>query len=894
MALPFAAALRAAHRLAVFVTALAALPSDAAAQAARGDTLPRPALRVLRISEPVTIDGHLDEAVWRRAEPATDWIQQVPNALQPSSQRSEARVLIDGSNVYVGFRLYDTAPDSIGMQLARRDVGDVYADQVWVGFDSYGDRRTAFAFGVTPRGVQRDGYAFNDGDFDTQWDAVWQSAARVDSLGWTAEFRIPLSQLRYTAGDSTRAWGLQFLRIIARRGEEAYWSPRDPTLPGDVSRYGLMTGMGALEGSVPIEVIPYLRSQMNTQPTEVGNPFVDARNGEAALGADLRVRLPKSLTLSATVNPDFGQVEADPAVVNLSAFEVFFPERRPFFLENFDTFRFGGTTTFNDNSAPNFFYTRRIGRAPQRGLPGDFTDIPNQTPILGALKLSGTTPGGWAIGVLNATTPRETGRYQRPDNSIARDAVEPLTNSQVTRVRRLLRGGYTTIGGFNSWVERDLTDSALAALLPRRALVSGIDFEHAWGDRDWTISGVASRSAVWGEESTMLRLQRANYRSYQRPDAGHLAVDSTRTSLSGGYYALSVAKTSGRLTASVTAEQLDPGFESNDIGFQTRSDSRSVSTGMFYRQPVQTPLFQNWGVGLFSTVAATTAGENLERRLATFSEARFRNFWGVNLEANVETGRFNDRLLRGGPLAARPVSSRIELGIESDSRKPLIMEAGVEIAVDRAGRRNRGVGLELDWRPSAALRLRVQPEYAWNDIVDQYVTARDDALATTTFGRRYVFADVEQREARLNTRLDWTFSPYVSLQLFLQPFASAGQFTRYKEFTTPRQFDFAVYGVDRGTVTRTFGDVVIDPDGAGPAAAFSFRERNYTARELRGNAVLRWELRPGSTVFFVWQQQREGFVDGRADLDVGAQLGALSGAPARNVFLVKLAWWLGR
>ncbi|MBA3852799.1 MAG: hypothetical protein C0503_00200 [Gemmatimonas sp.] len=319
-----------------------------------------------------------------------------------------------------------------------------------------------------------------------------------------------------------------------------------------------------------------------------------------------------------------------------------------------------------------------------------------------------------------------------------------------------------------------------------------------------------------------------------------------------------------------------------------------MSTGLFYRQPVQTRLFQSWGLGVFSTVAATTAGENLERRIATFSEAQFRNFWSVNLEANLETGRFNDRLLRGGPLAARPVSSRIEFGVESDSRKPLIMEAGVELFVDRAGSRARGVGLEIDWRPSSALRLRVEPEYAWNDIVDQYVTARDDPLATATFGRRYVFADVTQREARLNTRLDWTFSPYVSLQLFLQPFASAGRFARYKEFTTPRRFDFDVYGVDRGTVTRDGSDVTIDPDGAGPAAAFSFGERDYTARELRGNAVLRWELRPGSTVFFVWQQQREGFVDGRADLDVGGQLGTLTGAPSRNVFLVKLAWWLGR
>lgn len=875
------------------ICGLAIASSPAAAQSARSDTLPRPTLRVLRVSEPPVIDGRLEDAAWSRAEATGNWVQQVPNALAPSTQRTEARVLVDDRNIYVGIRLYDSAPDSIAMQLARRDVGDTYSDWVWVGFDSYGDRRTAFAFGVSPRGAQRDGYAFNDNDFDFQWDAVWESGARVDSLGWTAEFRIPLSQLRYTSGDADRDWGLQFLRIIARRGEEAFWSPRDPTSPADVSRYGVLTGLGALEGGLPVEAVPYARSQVATLPADPGNPFHSATSAETAFGLDVRTRLPKSLNLTATVNPDFGQVEADPAVVNLSAFEVFFPERRPFFLENFDTFRFGGTTTFNDNDAPNFFYTRRIGRAPQRRLSGDFVDVATQTPILGAFKLSGTTPGGWAIGALNATTARLNGRFLRPDSTIGRAEVEPLTNSQVTRVRRLLRGGYTAIGGFTSWVERDLRDSAVAQLLPQRALVGGLDFEHAWDDRTWTLTGVASRSRVSGEPAAITRLQRANYRSFQRPDADHLSFDSTRTALAGGYYALSAAKTAGRLTASVTAEQLDAAFEANDLGFQTRSDLRSVSTGTFYRQPSQTARFQSWSVGVFSTFSWNGGGDNLERRLATFMELRFRNFWGVNLEANTELGDFNDRLLRGGPVAARPRSRRLDLELETDSRRSLIAGLGFSLWANDAGGSQYEFGGGVDWRPSSALRVRVEPEIAFNTIVDQYVTARDDALATATFGRRYVFADVTQREARLNTRVDWTFTPYVSLQLFLQPFASAGRFEAYKEFLQARQFRFAVYGDDVGTVTRSGGDVEVDPDGAGPAASFTFGDLDYTARELRGNAVLRWELRPGSTLFLVWQQTRDAFAP-TADLNVSGQLGSLLGEPSRNVFLVKLAWWLGR
>ncbi len=875
------------------LAALLCAPALAAQANGGSDSLPRPTLRALRITEPPVIDGRLDDEPWRRAAATDNWVQLAPNSGQVSSQRSEARVLIDASNIYVGIRLYDSAPDSIGMQLARRDVGDTYTDWVWVGFDSYGDRRTAFAFGVSPRGAQTDAYAFNDNDIDFQWDAVWQSSAQVDSLGWTAEFRIPLSQLRYTSGDATRDWGLQFLRIIARRGEEAFWSPRDPNAPGDVSRFGVLTGLGALEGSAPVEAVPYARSQVSTAPSDPGNPFHKATRAQAAFGLDIRTRLPKSLNLAATANPDFGQVEADPAVVNLSAFEVFFPERRPFFLENFDTFRFGGTTTFNGNDAPNFFYTRRIGRAPQRRLNGDFLDVPTQTPILAAFKLSGTTPGGWAIGSLNATTGREFGRFVRSDSSIGRAEVEPPTNSHVTRVRRLMRGGYTAIGGFGSWVERDLADSAVATLLPQRAMVGGVDFEHAWDDRTWTLSGVASQSRVSGARAAITRLQRANYRSFQRPDADHLELDTARTALAGGYYALSAAKSGGRLRASVTAEQLDAGFDANDIGFQTRSDLRSLSTGTFFQQPTQTARFQNWSVGVFSTFAWNGAGDNLERRIATFSELRFRNFWGVSLEANVESGDFNDRLLRGGPVAARPASRRAELEMETDSRKPLIAGAGVSIQTNRVGQRMLEVGVNVDWRPTSAIRVRVEPEFAFNSLVDQYITARDDAQAVATFGRRYVFADVTQREARLNTRVDWTFTPYVSLQLFVQPFVSSGRFDAYKEFLQPRRFAFAEYGVDAGSITRSGGDVQVDPDGAGPAASFTFRDQNYTARELRGNAVLRWELRPGSALFVVWQQTRDAF-EPTADLNVGGQLGTLLGEPARNVFLVKLAWWLGR
>jgi hypothetical protein len=367
-------------RRAALAVALAAAPLLPAAAPAQGAD-PGRVVTAVRARGAIRVDGRLDEATWAAAHPAADFVQTVPSSGAPASERSEVRVLFDRGSLYVGFRLHDSRPDSIAAQLARRDAGGIYTDWAHVAIDSYHDRRTAWRFSLNPRGVQADGSIFNDTERDPLWDAVWEGASAIDSLGWTAEFRIPLSQLRYSAraDGGVQVWGINFAREIARRGERAYWSPTPPDAPGVVSRMGTLVGLDSLADPSRLELIPYARAQVTRAPGSAANPFYDPTDGGAAAGLDLRYRLPRNLTFSASVNPDFGQVEADPAVVNLSAFEVFFPERRPFFLEGQDVFRFGGTRTFNDDDRPNFFYTRRLGRAPQRRLGGadvEWVDAP--------------------------------------------------------------------------------------------------------------------------------------------------------------------------------------------------------------------------------------------------------------------------------------------------------------------------------------------------------------------------------------------------------------------------------------------------------------------------------------------------------------------------------------
>ncbi len=803
--------------------------------------------------------------------------------------------------MYVGVRNFDTAPDSIAQQLGRRDADEIYSDWFTVGFDSYGDRRTAFAFAVNPRGVLRDTYLFNDDDDDPLWDAVWNVAARIDSAGWTAEFRIPLSQLRYDVNGSfgaVRPWGINFSREIARHGEESFWVPTPANAPGIVSRFGDLVGLDSLRPPSRIEVIPYVRTQLETQPAAARNRFVPARDVAVALGGDVRLKLPQSLTLTASVNPDFGQVEADPAVVNLSAFEIFFPERRPFFLENADGFAFGDTRTFNANDSPRFFYTRRIGRPPQRRPSGGdvrAVGLASQTPILGALKLSGTTPSGWQVGALNAVTVRETADVLDTLGRMRREAAEPLSNFHVTRVRKLLRGGNAGVGGFVSDVRRDLADSALSSRLPSSATIVGLDWESAWQRRTWTVSGVLASSGVRGSATAIDRLQRANYRSFQRPDATHLSYDPSRRSLGGHYGALTVAKSAGeRVLGSVTYEETSPGFEVNDIGFQFRSDFRSVSTSLTYRNPLQSSIAREYEVGIFTTLSDNFGGERIEERVSWNASTELLNFWTLTVFGSFSPQTQNDRLLRGGPIARRPASlvQRIEVG--SDSRKTFIANAEVTRATDASGVSITGAEVGIDWRPAPQARLRLGPSYESQRTTGQYVLTVPASRSSFSWPTRYVFANVRQKEVRLDTRLDWTFSPWLSFQLFLQPFASSGKFSRYKEFTTPRRFEFAEYGVDVGTVTPlSGGDLRIDPNGLGTAGPFTIPNQDFTVRALRGNAVLRWEYQPGSALFFVWSQQREQEFDDVRSNVIG-QAGRTFADPGRHVFLIKFSRWIGR
>ncbi|HEY7768033.1 DUF5916 domain-containing protein [Longimicrobium sp.] len=863
-------------------------------------------MQAVRASGAIRVDGRADEAAWAAAQVATDFVQRGPRPGEASTERTEVRFLYDDQAVYVAARMWDRHPDSIAAPLARRDQGVSNSDWFDVALDSYHDRRTAFRFSVNPAGLRRDIYHFNDDNDDDTWDAVWDVAVSRDSAGWSAEFRIPLSQLRFNVprDGAAQTWGINFGRVIARRDESSFWAPLLPNTSGIISRFGTVQGLAGLRAPRRLEIMPYSSARVDRQPDRPGDPYYSATEGGAAVGVDVKMGLTSGLTLTGTVNPDFGQVELDPAVVNLTAFETQFEERRPFFVEGNDVFQFGQSRAFNSYGGQGFFYSRRIGRAPQAGLGTSddrpYVDQPEQSSILGAAKVTGRTAGGWSLGLLNAVTGREQARYVDAEGDEHTAPVEPMTNYLVGRVRRDLNGGGTVVGGMVTATNRNL-DARLEPLLRRDAYVGGVDFEHSWAKRLWTLSGYVAGSTVGGSAEAIERTQRSSGRYFQRPDADHVELDADRTRLSGHSASLAIQR-AGDWDMSVKVQNVSPGFEMNDLGFAQRGDVRSFATFLGTRRTKPTPVLRQYSIAGFTTHAWNTAGDPIFADFGMGLWGQLHSLWSGGLNLSLSPATRDDRLTRGGPLGARPTSWGVNAHFNSDSRKPFSLNMGAYVGGDQAGGESRSVGLNLNYRPSPSMRLSMGPSWDQGRDPDQYLFDFEDESAEATFGQRYVFGALDQTVFAVNTRLDWTFTPTLSLQLYAQPFVAAGDFRDFREFTTPGKAEYDVYGRDRGSVCGYDGAYALSPVAsvACPATVEQAEQTglmvvgnpDFNVRSLRGNAVVRWEYRPGSALFFVWQQERQGF-EGIGGFDARRDVGSLFRAPARNVFMIKATYWIG-
>ena len=876
-----------------------------------------PVVTAVRVSSDLRIDGMPDEPAWATATPITVFTQLDPNEGEPVSQRTEVRFLFDDDALYIGGRFYDSGP--VMTRLARRDAGVSDSDEFIVAIDSYHDHQTSYRFTTNPSGIKRDAIGSSGrsgfgggggGGGDSSWDPVWDVASVITDEGWFTEMRIPFSQLRFSPGEEL-LWGIQVERTIRRLEENAVFSFTPKLEPAGVARYGHLAGIRSIGGGRKLEVLPYLgmsAEYITQEPTSQAfdNPYRSGSDYFGRAGLDLKYLLGPNLTLDATANPDFGQVEVDPAVINLTAFETRFEERRPFFVEGAEIFRYGrGGPTGSTGRAPEVLYSRRIGRQPQGSVSSDavFFDAPVSTTILGAAKVTGRVGEGWSVGLLDAFTGREYSPYVDASGAENQSVLEPPTNYLAGRLRRDARAGETQIGVIGTMVHRDIKDSELAAELRSAAYVGGADLVHEFSDRTWKVSGAFAGSYLQGDAAAILDAQESSARYLQRPDATHLSVDPNATSLGGLYGMGEINKQSGSFTARVGVAYLGAGYEVNDLGFQTETERMILDTHFQWTQPRPGSYFRNWSVMGGPDNKWNTSGDRIFNDFNVAFNWRWLNYWGGSVRVAAREATNDDRLTRGGPMARTPASGLWRANLNSDSRKALGVRARYDGASSSGGSWEHRGGIDLTYRSGEKLELRLGPSVTRNFTRAQYVASAADPLATHTFGRRYVFAPINQTTLALETRLNVTFTPTLTLQVYAQPLISSGDYGDLEEFSAPGTYRFSTYGEEIGTSVRQGdGDYLVDPDGAGPAPAFTVSDRSFNFRSLLGNAVLRWEWSPGSTLFLVWQQSRadrvlasdfdETGAGAIGTFDLGYDTQELLGLNSDNIFLVKVNYWL--
>jgi len=833
-----------------------------AAPLARAASWPEhPILHAVRVTTPPVLDGDLSDAAWQAAPEFTDFTQHDPDDGKPASVKTSIRIVYDDKAIYFGAKMSDIAPPTA--LLARRDAF-VNGDFLSINIDSQHDRLSGAAFTITPTNEQIDSILFNDIGEDGSWDAVWDSAAKVVADGWVAEVRVPFSQLRFPDKD-VQVWGINITRRIVRNNETARIVNTLKGQTGFVSHFADLVGIEGIHRGKPLEVVPYtvLRDDVSTR-SDPADPFVQPERHRAEAGVDLKYALTSSLTLTGTINPDFGQVEVDPAVVNLSQFETFYPEKRPFFTEGLNIFNFGDSparSRFNFIDPPSVFYSRRIGRAPQESINADFVDEPAQSRILGAAKVTGKL-GPWAIGVLDALTDSVSARFS-VNGITGRQKVEPLSNYFVSRETREI-GSTSRVGLFITSVTRDLPQQL--SDLRHDATLAGTDGYTAFPNKDWVLEWSAAGSRVHGSPEAIAATQESSGHYFQRPDATSYHFDPTRTSLAGWGARTVLSKQTGIWRPNVGVQAYSPGFETNDAGFMERTNLISSHAVMQYVDERPTARFREKDGWFGAWTNRNFDGNTTERGLLAESLGIFQNYWRYDVSLSATGAALSDDATRGGPLLVTRPTANLGVTVASDDRKKFFFTAGVNGFASRDGSHSRSINLTLNQRPSSSLLITLTPTIRRSHTATQYVTTVTDPSATATYGARYVFANLEQQSFELGTRVDWTLTSRLSFQLYMQPFLAAGDYHDYRSLARARSADYVPYA---GTVD--------DP-------SFNFRS-------VRASGVVRWEFRPGSALYVVWNENRAGSAP-IGNFRFGRDLRAISDVPSHDVFLVKLTYWL--
>jgi hypothetical protein len=807
--------------------------------------------------EPPQIDGTLNDPAWQQVEwGGGDFRQLNPDKGKPASVQTKFKILYDAKNLYVGVKCLDPEPDKIVRRMSRRDSFE--GDMVEINIDSYNDKRTAFSFTASVSGVKGDEYVSNNGDdWDAGWDPIWYLSTSVDAEGWIAEFRIPLSQLRF-ADMEELIWGIEFTRIFFRKQERSLWQYIPPDAGGWVHLFGNLRGIKGIKPQKQLEIQPYLVTQTESFQKQEGNPFQTGRSSSANYGLDAKIGITSDITLDLTVNPDFGQVEADPSQVNLSAFELYFQERRPFFLEGNNILNFP-VSQFNNN---NLFYSRRIGRPPQTGADPDrhgednvdeYVKPNSRSTILGAFKLTGKNKSGFSWGVLESLTQLE---YAEIDSlgDRRKEQIEPLTNYFVARAQKDINKGNTIIGAIITSTNRQIKDQQLD-WLHDEAYTGGVDFVHNWKKRTYYVSAKSLFSHVKGSKEAIANTQLSSERFFQRPDNYHTEFDPTRTSLTGTGGQLLVGKKSGNLISDLGVVWQSPELELNDIGFMSQTDDITQWFWMQYRvlQPKGITRWKRFNINEWQSW--DFGKRNVGTGYNVNAHAQWKNYWNSGGGVTVQVHTISNADLRGGPSIKYPGGNYYWGYVSSDTRKKFSAELNGEFFRGRENwSRYNFFGLDIRYQPINALNVSISSSLLQSVNSMQYVATTDDNGES-----KYIVGLIDQTVARIAFRVTYMMTPNLSLQYWGQPFGTSGKYSEFKEITDSRaeQFDQRFTHIQPSHMTLADGTYGVDYDGNG-MVNYSFGQPDFNFGQFRSNMVLRWEYIPGSTVFLVWTRERNG------------------------------------
>lgn len=841
------------------------------------DAPPVKTARAVRVpNHSLQLDGRPDEALWAGIPAISDFVQKDPSFGEPPTEGMELRFAYDDDALWVGARM-EVKGREVQAPLTRRDDTS-RSERLWVSLDTYHDKRTAYSYGVSAAGVRMDALNRSDDerDRDDGYDPVWEARVWRGEGVWTAEFRIPFSQLRFNALD-TQVFGLNVDRWIPSTNEDVYWVavPKDET--GWSSRMGELHGIEGVKPTRRIEFRPYVGAT-GVSGDDEGTPFRDGWDQSGRAGLDFKMGLGPNLTLESTIRPDFGQVEADPAEVNLSAFETFFPEKRPFFSE--------GASVFD--AVEGYFYSRRIGGGPLGPVEGDSVQYPRSSEILGAAKVTGRLASGLTIGGLFALTAQEEAKlFDSATGRVTSQKVAPRTSYSVVRLKQEFGRNGSEVGLFVSGVMRDFDPaSPLSAVYNRDAFSSVIDFTHRFKNRTYELSGNLGYTRVSGEPADIERLQRSSARYFQRPDATHVRLDPTRRSLDGGSGAVGLSKEEGRFLFGLFTGFESPETERNDVGSLQGADGRFVFADVAYRQ-TRPGRFRQWEVGVSAAGERNYAGETQSRVVGAQSSLTWRNYWQTLVLVRVRGAAQDQRLTRGGPTMGTPRGWNLLLSQGGRGFGIRQVSGRLSLSGDENGSSQHTIGVSSSLQISPSLRLSFNPTYSRSTTARQYVDTLEGGRATT-FGQRYVFAAVDQTTFSMQFRAGLVLKPELTLDVYAEPFAASGRFHDYGELLAPRSRDLRRYGQDGTNLGTNVDGTRTVHDGA-----WSFTIGNHDFRELsfRSNVVLRWEFRPGSTFYAVWQQNR---ADSPAYARAGfSDLVDSISARGDNIFALKASFFWG-